>query len=568
MLRDITIGQHFPGNSLVHRFDPRLKLVLTILYIVLLFAASNPLGLALSLIFLAAMYAVAKIPFKLILKSLKPIFPIIVFTAVLNLFFVSGEGDPVFKLGFLTVYAEGIRYAVLMAVRVMALIAGTSLLTYTTSPIVLTDAIEQLLKPLGRLHFPVHELAMMMSIALRFIPTLIEETDKIMNAQKARGAQLDNGKMTERIKALVPVLVPLFISAFRRADELAMAMECRCYRGGDGRTRLKVLRCEKQDYIDLAVCIAAGTVAMLEGLPVISRKKIFYKGKEVEEMDLDAILQLHPELVIVDELAHTNIEGSRNEKRWQDVMELLDAGINVISAVNIQHIESLNEDVKGIAGIEVKERIPDKVLQDADEVVNIDLTAEELINRLKAGKIYRPEKIQLALNNFFKTENILQLRELALKEVAFRVEKKVENEIVTGEKGIRHEKFLACISSNERTPRHIIRKAARLASRYNTVFFALYVQTPAESTERIPLATQRHLLNHFKLVTELGGEVIQVSSSDIMGEIIKTCRQRGITTVCMGHPAFKMPGALFSLSKYRKFLHSLAEMDIDLIILA
>lgn len=152
-------------------------------------------------------------------------------------------------------------------------------------------------------------------------------------------------------------------------------------------------------------------------------------------MDLDAILQLHPELVIVDELAHTNIEGSRNEKRWQDVMELLDAGINVISAVNIQHIESLNEDVKGIAGIEVKERIPDKVLQDADEVVNIDLTAEELINRLKAGKIYRPEKIQLALNNFFKTENILQLRELALKEVAFRVEKKVENEIVTGEKG-------------------------------------------------------------------------------------------------------------------------------------
>ena len=253
----------------------------------------------------------------------------------------------------------------------------------------------------------------------------------------------------------------------------------------------------------------AGTVAMLEGLPVISRKKIFYKGKEVEEMDLDAILQLHPELVIVDELAHTNIEGSRNEKRWQDVMELLDAGINVISAVNIQHIESLNEDVKGIAGIEVKERIPDKVLQDADE-----------------------------------------------------------NEIVTGEKGIRHEKFLACISSNERTPRHIIRKAARLASRYNTVFFALYVQTPAESTERIPLATQRHLLNHFKLVTELGGEVIQVSSSDIMGEIIKTCRQRGITTVCMGHPAFKMPGALFSLSKYRKFLHSLAEMDIDLIILA
>ena len=191
MLRDITIGQHFPGNSLVHKFDPRLKLVLTIAYIILLFAASNPLGLALSILFLVGMYAVAKIPFKLILKSLKPILPIVVFTAVLNLFFVSGEGEPLVHIGFLTVYAEGVKYAILMAVRVMALIAGTSLLTYTTSPIVLTDAIEQLLKPLGKIHFPVHELAMMMSIALRFIPTLIEETDKIMNAQKARGAQLD-----------------------------------------------------------------------------------------------------------------------------------------------------------------------------------------------------------------------------------------------------------------------------------------------------------------------------------------------------------------------------------------
>ena len=256
MLRDITIGQHFPGSSLVHRFDPRLKLVLTIAYIVLLFAASNPLGLTLSILFLAVMYRVAKIPGKMILKSLRPILPIVVFTAVLNLFFVSGEGEPLVHIWFLTIYAEGVRYAVLMAVRVMALIAGTSLLTYTTSPIVLTDAIEQLLKPLGKLHFPVHELAMMMSIALRFIPTLIEETDKIMNAQKARGAQLDTGKMTDRVKALVPVLIPLFISAFRRADELAMAMECRCYRGGEGRTRLKVLRCEKQDYIDLAVCIA------------------------------------------------------------------------------------------------------------------------------------------------------------------------------------------------------------------------------------------------------------------------------------------------------------------------
>ena len=236
--------------------------MLTIAYIVLLFAASNPLGLALSILFLVAMYAVAKIPFKMILRSLKPILPIIVFTAVLNLFFVTGEGEPLVQIWFLKIYAEGLRYAILMAVRVMALIAGTSLLTYTTSPIVLTDAIEQLLKPLGKLHFPVHELAMMMSIALRFIPTLIEETDKIMNAQKARGAMLDSGKLMDRVKALVPVLIPLFISAFRRADELAMAMECRCYRGGDGRTRLKTLRCSKQDYIDLAVCLGCFAVIL------------------------------------------------------------------------------------------------------------------------------------------------------------------------------------------------------------------------------------------------------------------------------------------------------------------
>ena len=199
-------------------------------------------------------------------RSLKPILPIILFTAVLNIFFVSGEGEPLFHWHFISIYAEGVRYAVIMGVRVAALIAGTSLLTYTTSPIVLTDAIEALLKPLNKLHFPVHELAMMMSIALRFIPTLIEETDKIMNAQKARGAMLDTGKLTERVKALVPVLIPLFISAFRRADELAMAMECRCYRGGEGRTRLKVLRCCRQDYIDLAFCIVCFGVILASRL--------------------------------------------------------------------------------------------------------------------------------------------------------------------------------------------------------------------------------------------------------------------------------------------------------------
>ncbi len=266
MIKNITIGQHFPGNSLVHRFDPRLKLVLTIVYIAVLFAASNPLGLALSILFLVAMYLVAKIPLKMIGRSLRPIVPIILFTAVLNIFFVSVEGEPLVSLGVMSVFAEGARYALNRAVRVIALIAGTSLLTYTTSPIVLTDAIEALLRPLLRLHFPVHELAMMMSIALRFIPTLIEETDKIMNAQKARGAMLAAGKLTDRVKALVPVLIPLFISAFRRADELAMAMECRCYRGGEGRTRLKVLRCGRQDYIDLAFCVVCFAVILASRL--------------------------------------------------------------------------------------------------------------------------------------------------------------------------------------------------------------------------------------------------------------------------------------------------------------
>ncbi len=310
------------------------------------------------------------------------------------------------------------------------------------------------------------------------------------------------------------------------------------------------------------------TEALVTGLPVIPRRKIFYKGKEIEEMDLDTIIRIHPEIVIIDELAHTNAEGSRNEKRWQDVLDLLEEGINVISAVNIQHIESVNEEVHRISGIEVKERIPDSVLEQADEVVNIDLTAEELITRLKAGKIYRPEKIEHALNNFFTVEHILQLRELALKEVALRVENKVENEVVISNVGVRHEKFLACISSHEKTPRKIIRKAARLAARYNTKFVALYVQTPKENPDRIPLASQRHLLNHFKLATELGGEVVQIQSADIIGSILKICKEKQISTVCMGSPSFKLPQIYFSITHYKKLIDTLSQSNIDLIILA
>lgn len=256
MLRDITIGQHFPGDSLLHRMDARLKIVLTITYIVVLFAGSNAVGLQLSVCLWLVLYRLAGIPLRVILKSLKPIVPIIVFSSVLNLFFMTGQGKPLVEWGIFKIYAEGVAYALMITVRIISLIAGTSLLTYTTSPIVLTDAIERLLKPLERVHAPVHELAMIMTIALRFIPSLIEETEKIMNAQKARGAQLDTGTLVQRAKALVPVLIPLFVSAFRRADELAVAMECRCYQGGEGRTRLRQMQLGRHD-------VAAGTVGFL-----------------------------------------------------------------------------------------------------------------------------------------------------------------------------------------------------------------------------------------------------------------------------------------------------------------
>lgn len=266
MLRDITIGQHFPGNSALHNMDPRAKLVLTLVYIIMLFVASNPLGLGISIVMVLGLYLLAKIPLRLIGKSLKPIIPIILFTAVLNVFFITGDSQPLVSLGFLHIYREGVDYAVLIAVRIICIIAGTSLLTYTTSPIVLTAAIEQLLRPLGKLKLPVHELAMMMTIALRFIPLLIEETDKIMNAQKARGAQLDSGTLMQRVKALIPVLIPLFISAFRRADELAMAMECRCYHGGEGRTRLKELRMSGKDVWLTAAAVAVFALMGLSNL--------------------------------------------------------------------------------------------------------------------------------------------------------------------------------------------------------------------------------------------------------------------------------------------------------------
>lgn len=246
MLKDITIGQYFPGSSVLHHLDPRMKIIMTMFYITALFLTNNMAGLLLCAAVGLAGYLISDIPLVLVKNSLKPVVPIILFTAVLNMIFV--EGTPVFELWVIKITREGVLLAVLMVVRIICLIAGTSLLTYTTSPIALTDAIERLLSPLKKMRVPVHELAMMMTIALRFIPTLIEETDKIMSAQKARGADMESGGLIDRAKALIPILIPLFVSSFRRADELALAMECRCYHGDEGRTRMKQLQYAARDW--------------------------------------------------------------------------------------------------------------------------------------------------------------------------------------------------------------------------------------------------------------------------------------------------------------------------------
>ena len=263
MLKDITLGQYFPGNTVAHKLDPRTKILLVVLYITALFTAGSFLAYGLMAVVLAVCVYISKVGLKALVKGLKPVLFIIIFTGILNLFFTPGEGV-LWAWGPLHITTSGLRSAAFMVLRIMLLIMGTFLMTYTTSPISLTDGLERLLGGLKRFHVPVHELTMIMSIALRFIPTLIEETDKIMSAQKARGADFESGNLMEKARALVPILVPLFISAFRRADELATAMECRCYHGGEGRTKLHVLRYERRDYIalTLGVLILAGVIAL------------------------------------------------------------------------------------------------------------------------------------------------------------------------------------------------------------------------------------------------------------------------------------------------------------------
>jgi len=260
MLTDITIGQYFPGNSLLHRLDPRIKILLTVAFIVMIFIPSNWFGLGAAVLYLGVAIACSGLPLRLIWKSVKPILIIVLFTAILNVFYVN-RGEILWEWSFIRITSGGLVSAAFLAVRIVSLIAGSSLLTYTTGPTTLTDALERLMKPLKVVKVPVHELAMMMTIALRFIPTLIEETDKIMSAQKARGADIDSGGLLKRIKALVPILIPLFVSSFSRAYELAMAMECRCYRGGDGRTRMKVLHMAARDWAALTA-----TLGMIAGL--------------------------------------------------------------------------------------------------------------------------------------------------------------------------------------------------------------------------------------------------------------------------------------------------------------
>ncbi len=266
MLKDITLGQYFPGNSVIHRLDPRTKILCIIIYIVAVFCVDTYVGYGVVALFTAACVLISRIPFRFVLKGVKPVMVFVVITALFNLFLTSGK--VVWSWGIFKITEEGINLAVFMALRLFFLVVGTSLLTLTTSPIALTDGIEHLLSPFKKIKLPAHELAMMMTIALRFVPTLLEETEKIIKAQTARGADFDSGNIIKKAKAMIPILIPLFVSAFRRADDLAVAMECRCYKGGENRTRLKVL---KMGLVD-----AAGSLAIVSLVALVIVTNMFF----------------------------------------------------------------------------------------------------------------------------------------------------------------------------------------------------------------------------------------------------------------------------------------------------
>ena len=283
----------------------------------------------------------------------------------------------------------------------------------------------------------------------------------------------------------------------------------------------------------------AGTEAQLAGLPVWPRKQLFYKGRALEELDLDGLLQRRPAVVVVDELAHSNVPGARHEKRWQDVEALVAAGIAVLTALNIQHLESLHDQVLRITGVDVTERVPDALLRTADEVLNVDLTVGELQTRLREGRIYTPDKVPAALANFFRADQLLQLRELAFREVAWLLGRQVES-AAGGAPAVAPERrnadrILACINANARAAKEIIRKASRLADRFGAqAWYVLYVQTPAEAADRIGLAEQRRLLQNFQLATEMGGQILRVKSDDVIGAIRQVAREKNATLLICG----------------------------------
>lgn len=307
------------------------------------------------------------------------------------------------------------------------------------------------------------------------------------------------------------------------------------------------------------------TIALVEGLPEVPRKLVFYKGRELEEMDLETILNIHPDVVLVDELAHTNIPGNKNEKRWQDVVDLINSGINVITAFNVQHLESIVDRVQKISGIEVKECIPDKILEYADEVVNIDLPAADLIKRLKEGKIYSGDRIQRALDNFFQPERILQLRDLALRQVASQVEHQIQNTLPQSSR-MPLERFMACVSTNYQGGKKIIRKTSRLASRYQGKWYVLYIQIPREQSDKIDLATQRKLLQNLKWAAELGAEIIKVKGDNIPELIYSMAEKYKINNIILGKPHFSLYRQLTGKNYFDKLLKKLVDKEIDVIL--
>ena len=314
----------------------------------------------------------------------------------------------------------------------------------------------------------------------------------------------------------------------------------------------------------------AGTVAPLEGLPVLPRKSVFYKGRALEEMDLDGILKRRPAVVVVDELAHSNVPGSRHEKRWQDVEEIIAAGISVITAMNVQHLESLHDQVLKISGTDVTERIPDQLLKTADEVVNVDLTVGELRARLADGKIYDAAKVPTALANFFRAENLLQLRRLAVREVAQLLTRQVESDaggapaVLAARRN--DDRLLACINSNNQAAKEIIRKASRLADRFAAAaWYVLYVQTGRETADRIGLATQRHLLNNLQLATELGAQILRVKDDDVVGAIRRVAQEKEATLLVCGITSEKgLWGQLSRRGVTSDLLRAVAGADQDL----